>query len=84
MGTEYKIWHGALDPRSTDTGEEMSQINGTYFVWLVDAITSRFGKAIIFIKYNSADIRSLTSIGGGKSCSYRNWYAIKGRHSSMR
>lgn len=50
----------------------------------MNAIFSGFGKAIIFVKYNSSDIRSLTSIGGGKSCSYRNRYAIKGRYSSMR
>lgn len=61
----------------------MSEIDCTYFVWPMDAILFGFRKAIIFVKYHSSDIRSLTSIGGGKSCGYRNWYAIKGRNSSM-
>ena len=76
------MWHQIL--QQLTLGEKRRETDGTYDVWPIYAILFGFGEAIIFVKYNRSDIRSLTSVGGGKSCSYRNWYAIKSRHGSMR
>ena len=84
----FRSWNGSQDLAPdlgiVDIEEDASEIDCTYFIWTMNSICPGFGEAIIFIKYNSSDIGSLTSIGGGKSCSYRNWYTIKGRYSSMR
>ena len=82
------LWDGTRSgTRSRDSchwGEGTIEIKWTYFVRRMDAVFFGFSEAIIFVKYNSSDIRSLTSIGGGEGCSYRSWYAVKGSHSCMR